>query len=102
MLAVYGLQEMNLYIFLKTIRTVDSAGKSTVYEGLDAVTTLDLGLRHQFNDNFAVYLNVENLTDKKDAILVQGSDLKNKAGLLKDPLYYQDRRKTVVGMEVKF
>jgi outer membrane cobalamin receptor len=83
-------------------RTVDSAGKSTVYEGLDAVTTLDLGLRHQFNDNFAVYLNVENLTDKKDAILVQGSDLKNKAGLLKDPLYYQDRRKTVVGMEVKF
>jgi outer membrane receptor for ferrienterochelin and colicin len=83
-------------------QTVDSSGRATQYDKVAASTLLDLGLRHELSHDCSIYVNVENLTDKDDAILIQGSDLANKFGLLRDPLVYNNGRKTVLGMELKF
>ena len=83
-------------------QTFDSAGKSTNYPEVEASTCFDLGIRQQFTKYFALYMNIENLTDDDNIVLVQGSDSKNKAGLLMDPIYYRNGRRTIVGMELKF
>ena len=86
----------------KSTSTIDSSGKATNYAEVDSSTIFDLGLRKQITKDFSLYLNVENIFDKDDAVMVQASDLKNKFGLLTDPIYYRDGRRTTLGMEVKF
>jgi outer membrane receptor for ferrienterochelin and colicin len=86
----------------RATQTLDSAGKATNYPEVKASTCFDLSIRQQFTKNFAVYINVENLTDDDNIVLVQGSDSKNKMGLLIDPIYYRNGRRTTLGMELKF
>ncbi len=82
--------------------TLDSSGKATAYPKVDASTIFDLGIRRQITNDFALYFNVENLTDVDDAVVMQASDTKNKTGLLMDPIYYRNGRRATMGMEVKF
>lgn len=86
----------------RATQTLDSAGKATNFPEVEASTCFDLGIRQQFSKDFAVYVNVENLTDDDNIVMVQGSDTKNKAGLLIDPIYYRNGRRTVAGIELKF
>lgn len=86
----------------RATQTFDTAGKATNYAEVEASTCFDLGIRQQFSKDFAVYVNIENLTDDDNIVLIQGSDAKNKAGLLMDPIYYRNGRRTVAGMELKF
>ncbi|GEM_PF-5534173 len=83
-------------------RTLDTAGKAAAYPEVEASTCFDLGFRQQFTKDFAFYMNVENVTDDDNIVLIQGSDTKNKAGLLMDPIYYRNGRRTTAGVEVKF
>ncbi len=83
-------------------QTLDSAGKATLYEGVDASTCLNLTLRRRVTDDCSLYLSVENLADKDDIVLSQASDSKNKTGLLMDPIHYMSGRKTLLGMELGF
>ncbi|NCB40340.1 MAG: TonB-dependent receptor [Erysipelotrichia bacterium] len=87
---------------IRETRTLDSAGKATAYPKVDASTCFDLSFRHQCTDAFALYLNIDNLTDQDDIVLIQASDSKNKTGQLMDPIYYRDGRKVTAGMELKF
>ncbi|MBU1107040.1 MAG: TonB-dependent receptor [Candidatus Riflebacteria bacterium] len=82
--------------------TVDSAGKATKFAEVDPSTCINLGVRQQVTKDCALYANVENLTDKDDIVLIQGSDSINKTGLLMDPIYYKDGRIFTFGAEVKF
>lgn len=87
---------------IKETRTIDTAGKATVYKKVDASTCLNIGIRQAMTENFTIYMNVENLTDKDDIVLNQASDVKNKAGLLTDPIFYRNGRIFTFGAEVKF
>ncbi|MFZ5952247.1 MAG: TonB-dependent receptor plug domain-containing protein [Candidatus Rifleibacteriota bacterium] len=82
--------------------TLDTAGKATAYPEVEASTCFDLGFRQQFTNDFAFYMNIENIADDDNIVLIQGSDTKNKAGLLMDPIYYRNGRRTTAGVEVKF
>jgi len=86
----------------KATQTIDSAGKATNYDRVDSSTTFNLGLRHRFTDRFSMYLDIDNIADKDDIVLVQSSDIKNKAGLLMDPIYYRSGRRFTFGAEMKF
>jgi outer membrane receptor for ferrienterochelin and colicin len=86
----------------RATQTFDTAGKATNYPEVAASNCYDLGIRQQFSRDFALYMNIENLTDDDDIVLVQGSDSKTKTGLLMDPIYYRNGRRTIVGMELKF
>lgn len=86
----------------KATQTIDSSGKATNYDSVEASTCLNLGVRQQVNKNFALYINIDNITDKDDIVLIQASDFKNKAGLLTDPIYYRNGRVFTFGAEVKF
>ncbi|HNX74192.1 MAG TPA: TonB-dependent receptor [Candidatus Rifleibacterium sp.] len=83
-------------------RTIDSTGAATKFDNVDASTCLNIGIREQMTKDFALYMNVDNVTDKDDIVQIQASDTKNKAGLLMDPVYYRDGRVFTLGAEVKF
>lgn len=87
---------------IKETRTIDTAGKATVYNAVEASTCLNLGVRQKMTGNFTLYMNIENVTDKDDIVQIQASDTKNKAGLLMDPIYYRNGRVFTFGAEVKF
>lgn len=87
---------------IKATQTIDSAGKATDYDRVDSSTIFNLGLRHRFTDRFSMYIDIDNIADKDDVVLVQSSDIKNKAGLLMDPIYYRDGRRVTLGAEMKF
>ncbi|HEY9070847.1 MAG TPA: TonB-dependent receptor [Candidatus Ozemobacteraceae bacterium] len=83
-------------------QTLDSAGKATLYEGVDASTCLNLNLRRRVSDDCSLYLSVENLADRDEIVLSQASDSQNRTGLLMDPITYRSGRKTLLGMELNF
>lgn len=87
---------------ISATRTLDSAGNATMYNEVEPSTCLNLNLRREIMKDCFLYLDVENLTDKEDAVLIQASDSKNKMGLLMDPIYYRSGRKTLLGLELKF
>lgn len=78
------------------------------YPKVDASTLLDLNLRHQATDDFALYINVENLTDQDEVQLSQATgiaayDKKNNLNLNgSGPINYEPGRLVTVGMELKF
>ncbi len=75
---------------------------------VDSSTLLDLNLRHQATEDFALYLNIDNLTDQDDVQLAQATgiaayDKKNNLNLNgSGPINYEPGRLVSVGMELKF
>jgi len=86
----------------KATQTIDSAGKATNYDRVDSSTIFNLGLRHRFTERFSMYLDIDNIADKDDAVLVQSSDVKHPKGWLADPIYYRSGRRFTFGAEMKF
>ncbi|MFZ2960637.1 MAG: TonB-dependent receptor [Candidatus Ozemobacteraceae bacterium] len=82
---------------IQATKTLDTSGKATVYDKVDASTCFDLNLRWNASNDSSVYVSVENFTNQDDVVLTQGSNLTNN-----DLLYYRTGSKTVLGMELKF
>jgi outer membrane receptor protein involved in Fe transport len=72
------------------------------YKKVKASTLVDLSLREQIRSDFALYIKVANLTDKKDVVLSQNTPSHAKMGLAPNSYYYEDGRTVTMGMEVKF
>ncbi|PKL43068.1 MAG: hypothetical protein CVV41_11730 [Candidatus Riflebacteria bacterium HGW-Riflebacteria-1] len=78
------------------------------YPKVDSSTFVDLSLRQQATKDFAVYLNIENLTDQDEVQLSQstGAAAYDKAGKLNlnqsSPINYEPGRSVTFGLELKF
>lgn len=85
-----------------SILTLSHQGEIKATNGYNRVkssTLADLTVREQIRDDFALYLKVANLTNKKNAIISQHTPSRT---IAPNSFYYEDPRTLIMGMEVKF
>ncbi len=85
-----------------SILTLSHQGEIKATSGYNRVkssTLANLTVREQIRDDFALYLKVANLTNKKNAIISQHTPSRT---IAPNGFYYEDPRTVIMGMELKF
>lgn len=79
------------------IRETTNGGK--FYPKVDSSVITDLSIRHQCNDDFAIYAKINNIGNDRHAILSQ--NYLNSSAQAPDTYWYEDGRTIIIGAELR-